>query len=192
MTLARTAAPAANPITLDEVKAQLRVTSSDEDTHINSLIAAAVSYVDGTGVLGRAMITQDWAQWVSASPGPVRLLIGPVQELVSVQYYDTDNAIQTATLSDFELRLAGDFSTILPKSGKSWPASYSRSDAIKITYRAGFGDTGTDVPAGVRLALIMLVAHWYENREAATDAPIHSLPMAFDALINGERVSWYG
>lgn len=192
MIIARVAAPAVDALSVSDVKAQLRVTSSAEDAQIATIIEAVLSHVDGLGTLGRAMVTQDWAQWVSQAPGTVTLRMGPFQSLVSVQYYDTDNALQTATLSDFETRLAGDFVTIAPKSGYSWPAAYTRPDAIKITYRAGYGDAAADVPGSIRMAMLMLSSHLYQNREAVTETALTVTPMAVDMLLNNHRVSWYG
>jgi uncharacterized phiE125 gp8 family phage protein len=192
VTIQRTSAPATAPVSLSEAKLHLRVDGTDEDTLITALIEAAVSHLDATGVLGRAMITQSWAQWVSQAPGWVRLQVGPFQSLTSVEYYDSDNALQTATLSDFETRLDGDFVIVKPKSGYTWPAAYTRQDAIKITYVAGYGDAATDVPQSIRQAILLLVGHWYENREAVTDGSPKELPMAVNALIGVERVGWYG
>ena len=190
--LALDTAAARNPISVAEVKTHLRITGTDDDLYLTALIGAAVAYVDATGVLGRAMITQSWAQWVPQSPGWVRLAIGPVQSLTSVQYYDADGTLQTDTLGNFELWLDGDYHVCKPKTGFSWPSAQSRGDAIKIVYVTGFGDDDTDVPAGLRHALLMLVAHWYESREPVTDGQQYDTPLAFDALIGVQRVGWYG
>ncbi len=192
MTTLRTTSPAVEPVTVSEAKAHLRVDASDEDTLIEGLIAAAVAHLDGMGVLGRAMITQSWATWVCNSPGVVTLPVGPFQSLTSVEYYDTNNTLQTATLSDYETRLSGDFVTVRPKSGFSWPGAYSRDDAIKITYVAGFGDAAADVPQSIRQAILLLIGHWYENRMAVSEASLKEVPKAVDALIGIERVGWYG
>lgn len=193
MTTRRIVAPATLPITLADVRAHLRADPNDtsEDDYINSLMAAAVAFVDGDGMLGRAMITQTWAEYVSQSPGWVRLGMGPFIALVSVQYYDDAGALQTATLGDFETRLQDDFVICKPKENREWPTADVRADAIKITYTAGFG-AAADVPAGIKHALMLIVAHWYQNREAATEAGMHNLPMAVDALIGNERVRWFG
>ena len=192
MTIELVTAPAALPVTTAEAKAHLRVDHTDEDTLIDGLIAAAVALVDGRGMLGRAMVTQTWAQWVGNSPGKVLLQMGPFQELVSVQYYDTDNALQTATLSDFDTRKKGDYVAVQPKTGFNWPSAYMRDDAIKITYAAGYGDTAADVPASVKQAMLLLIGHWYENRLAVSEVDMKPVPMAVEALIGAERVSWYG
>lgn len=192
MTTQRTEAPAVAPVSLDDAKMHLRVDHSHEDSLIVALIDAASAHIDGQGVLGRALITQTWATWVGSAPGVVTLPVGPFQSLTSIDYYDSDNALQSGTLSDFETRLAGDFVTVQPKSGASWPTAYSRADAIKITYVVGFGDTGDDVPQSIRQAMLLLIGHWYENRMAVSEANLKEVPLAVDALLGIERVGWYG
>lgn len=190
--LRRVSAPAVEPVTLAEAKLHLRVDSSTEDDLISALISSAVSYLDGEGELGRAMITQTWAQYETQAPGWPRLRMGPFQELVSVEYYDDDGVLQEATLADFETWLQGDFVICKPKEDREWPTADVRQDAIKITYRAGYGDTADDVPQGVRQAILMLVAHWYENRMAAAETALAELPLGVSVLIGNERVGWYG
>lgn len=192
MTSVRISAPTVAPVSLDDAKAHVRVDSSFEDGYISGLIEAAVAHFDGTGVLGRAIITQTWAEWVGNSPGSVRLPVGPFQSLTSIEYYDTDNALQTADVADFEVRLDGDFVRVLPKDGASWPGAYSRRDAIKITYVAGYGDAATDVPASIRHAILLTVGHWYQNREAVSEVAMKEVPLAVQSLIGVERVGWYG
>ena len=192
MTSVLVTAPAVEPISLSEAKEHLRVDGSDEDTLISGLISAAVSHVDADGVLGRAMISQTWAYWTRSSPGVVTLPMSPFQSLTSVEYYDADNALQSATASDFETRLAGDRVTLRPKSGKVWPPAYTREDAIKITYVAGFGAAATDVPQSIRQALLLLIGHWYESRTAVSEISMKEVPLAVGSLIGCERVGWYG
>ena len=185
-------APATASLTLAEVKAQLRIDSDDEDTLLTNLIHAAEAHVDGLGDLGRAMITQTWAQYENQAPGWVRLRMTPVQALATVEYYDADGTLQTATLADFELWRDGDFMLCKPKDGAQWPGADTRPDAIKISYTVGFGDASTDIPESIRQAMLMLIAHLYENRESATEAKLMSTPMGYDMLMNNQRVRWYG
>ena len=188
----RVTAPAVEPITLAEAKAHLRPAGDHDDDYISGLISDAVDMIDGEGVLGRAMITQSWAQWFAQSLGRVRLTMGPFQSLTSVEYYDASGTLQSASASDFEIRKDRDFVTIGPKGGATWPAGQTRADAIKVTYVAGFGDAASDVPPSLRRAILLLIGHWYENREAATEFNLKELPMGVEALIDRHRVGWYG
>ena len=185
-------APSASPISLAEAKAQMRVESSDDDVLIQRLIDSAVAFVDVNGALGKAMITQSWAQWLGQSPTTVSILIGPFQSLTSIKYYDVDGVLQTADTADFNVFGTPYCITISPKSGKVWPVAQAREDAIRIEYVVGYGDTAADVPQTVRHALMMLVSHWYEARETAQEKQMYDLPYGFDDLIGIERGQWYG
>lgn len=57
-------------------------------------------------------------------------------------------------------------------------------DAVEITYRTGFGDTANDVPEDLSLAMLRLIGHWYEHREAVVVAGSGVvIPTQFDLLI---------
>jgi uncharacterized phiE125 gp8 family phage protein len=190
--LVRVTAPATAPISLAEAKAQMRVEGGDEDSIIQRLIDAAVAFVDVQGVLGFAMITQTWAEWLGPNQSTVYLSLGPVQSVSSIKYYDIDGNLQTATLADFNIFGTPNRITIAPKTNKAWPITQTRDDAIKIEYVIGYGSTSAAVPQTVRHALLMLVSHWYENREASSEKQMVNLPYGFAEMIGIERNHWYG
>jgi uncharacterized phiE125 gp8 family phage protein len=180
------------PVSVCDAKMHLRITSSAEDAYISDLVYAAVAMTDGLGTLGKAMITQKWRQYFGVNPGVAYLSIGPVQSVTKIAYYDKDGVEQDATLTDFDVFGNGNATRVTPKPGFSWPDAQDRPDAIWIEYEAGYGDLPSDVPAALRHAIKMLVAHWYENRENATEAGMRNIPYGYDALINTERARWYG
>lgn len=190
--LVRVTAPSALPISLAEAKAQMRVEGNDDDTIIQRLIDAAVAFVDVQGALGFAMITQTWGQWVGPNPSTVMLSLGPVQSVSAIKYYDTNGDLQTATLADFNVFGTPNRITVSPKTGYAWPVTQTRDDAIKIEYVIGYGATSASVPQTVRHALMMLVAHWYENRETSSEKQMVNLPYGFSEMIGIERNAWYG
>ena len=186
-------APAAAPVLLAEVKAQLRIEHPDDDLMIDRLIKTAASYTDAKGALGHAMITQKWGQWVnSVPPQYVRLAMGPLIAVTAVQYYDIDGALQTDTLSNYEIT-GTDFTTrIGPKSGFNWPVTQDRADAIRIEYTAGYGATSASVPETLRHAMMLLIGHWYDNRENTMMDELSNIPYGFDMLVDMHRRAWYG
>lgn len=198
----RTAAPEQAPITLDQAKQHLRVLHDDEDEYIADLIEAATDYLDGySGVLGKALITQTWrldfgpaydfyTGWWSAWPLQLfRLPVGPVQSVTSVTYYDGSNVQQTLNASTYQLftDAIGPFLGLAPQ--QSWPSTYLRQDAIRVTWVAGHGATPETVPSRIRALIKLLVGHWYENREAVTlgNTQAVELPLAAQALIATSR-----
>ena len=186
-------APATTPVTLTEVKDQLRVEHTDDDTLINRLISVAVAYTEVQGALGHAMITQKWGQWVNSTPPQtVKLLLGPLIAVTAVKYYDTDGVLQTDTLSNYEIFGTEFSSTIGPKEGFAWPVTQDRPDAIRIEYTIGYGSATTDIPETLRHALMMLIGHWYDNRETTMMDELSNVPYGFDALMDMHRRAWYG
>ena len=185
--------PLAQPISLAEAKSQLRVEHNDDDTIISRLIGVAVAYVDATGALGACMMTQTWGQWLGQNPGTVTLLLGPVQSVSAVKYYDVNNVLQTDTLSNYNILGTKTRTIVAPKNGFNWPTTFQRDDAIQIQYVCGYGGTSYSVPQNVRHAMMMLVAHHYENRELELIGTISkTLPYGFDDMLGQSRGHWYG
>lgn len=186
-------APLITPITLPEVKAQLRVEHDDDDTILTRLIDVAVAYTDVRGALGQAMITQKWAQWINANPPQnVSLILGPVQNVTAVKYYDTDGVLQTDDINNYQV-FGTDFATVIsPKDSFTWPVSQQRSDAIKIEYEIGYGDAITNVPQTIRHALMLLIGHWYDNREQTGVDELSNIPFGYEEMLNLHRNCWYG
>lgn len=162
------------PASLDLAKLHLRVDHDDDDVLISSLINAAVDHLDGwTGVLGRCLVEQVWRQDFDALAPCLPLQLGPVIEIVSVKYVDDRGDVQTLDPDGYRLRSDAGGRWRLDLT--SWPSSRTAS----VTYKAGFNV----VPPAITTAILMLVAHWYANREAAAAGDLATVPMAVDALV---------
>ena len=169
-TLTRIVAPAEAPVMLAEAKAQLRVDHDDEDPLIQHYIDAATAWLDGaSGILGRCLVSQTWQMDLDAITGPILL---PFPDSV------IDGAVFTdAAGGDLDYRIDRRDQRLLlrPLAGFGRPAA--------ITFTAGYG-APADVPAAIRQAMLLLIAHWYEHREAVSlGASPSALPMAVDALL---------
>lgn len=167
------------PVTLAEAKSQCRVDGTDDDTYLNALIAAAAAHVEK--YTGRSLLEQTWRLTTSAFADEILLPYGPVQSVTTVAYYDTAGGDQTLA-TGWGLDNTVDPARIVKDTDASWPATQTRFDAVRITYVAGYAEA----PAPVKHAMLLLIGHWYEHREAVGES-MAELPMAVDALLSNYR-----
>lgn len=185
------AAPTIKPVTLDEVKAHCRATDfTDDDATLTALIAAATSYLDGwTGILGRALCEQTWRQDFDEFRHCLRLPLYPVISIASVKYSDPDGAEQTIDASNYSLKSDDRSAYIEFITDYCFPSLNTASAAVFVSYVAGYADEGTETktstaPASIKHAILLLVSHWYQNRDAVVVGDqAAELPMAVTALI---------
>lgn len=191
-TLKRTVAPTVTPVTVADAKTHLRIDDSDSDSYISELIEVAAEAV--TEMAGKALITQTWQIKTGQVVGRAKLYLpfAPVQSITSIAYFDADDASQSADTADYALKGDDDRAWIEPVGMGQWPSMYDRTDALTVTYVAGYGASPSNVPANLRQAVKMLVGHWYENREAAnhTAAMVHEIPFGVREMVNLNRVGW--
>lgn len=173
--------PAAEPVTLAEAKAHCRVDYSDDDSLIESLISAARLWVEA--YTRRRLITQTVQVRRGGLGGGVLLPVAPVQSVTSIEYLDTANVLQTLAADQYRLDLSVQPTRIVPAYLVTWPTVLCDVDTVRVTLVVGYGDA-SDVPQDIRTAIKMMVAHWYEHREAVvTGATTADLPMAVGALL---------
>jgi uncharacterized phiE125 gp8 family phage protein len=177
--------PAVSPVTLDEAKRHCRVLHDDDNSYIEALIAAATNHFDGwDGVLGRCIVEQTWRQDFCRLDC-LRLAIGPVLSISAVTFYDSNNVSQTLDESSYELRRDYLGNYVALASGQSWPTSYRRDDSVSVSFVAG--QPVEKVPASLKAAILLLIGHLYENREAAGPSDIAELPFSVSTLISKFR-----
>ncbi len=176
--------PTAEPVALSEAKAHLRIDSSAEDGVVEALIAAARTDVERR--TGRALMPQGWRIALDKVPasGLVRLAPGPVASVDAVTVYGADGSPEVVSASDYALDTASmparlKFETAI-EPGRAL-------NGIEIDLTCGYA-SADDVPAPLKQAILLLVAFWFEHREAAPMGVV-SAEQAFgiDALLAGFR-----
>ena len=176
--------PVETPITLADVKNHCRVDDSgDDDMLLTGLILAATSHLDGwVGVLGRCLVTQDWKREFDCW-AVFELPLEPVQSITSITYFDSAGVVQTVDASVYELQVRATRSVVGCRANQSWPRADFAKGPVTVVWRAGYGGR-IDVPYAIKQAMLLLIGHWYEHREAAIVGTIAAeLPIAVAALI---------
>jgi uncharacterized phiE125 gp8 family phage protein len=183
-------APALEPVTLSEAKLHVRVDGSTEDALITALIVAARQLVEEQS--GLALITQTWEIRLDAWPALLYLPRAPLLGVTSVTY--TDDAALTATLAAtaYTLRTGTQPGSLLFDADLLPTVTLADVAGVKVRYTAGYGAAAANVPQAIRQAILLLVGHWYANREAVGAGTLAPLPMAVDALLAPYRNWWFG
>jgi uncharacterized phiE125 gp8 family phage protein len=183
------AGPAKEPLTLEEAKRFLRITTDAEDDVVAALISAARKRIErGTEL---ALITQTVEVKLDRFWGgcAIELPMPPLQEVVSVTYLDADGAPQTLDPATYVVSTHRRPGRVWLAFGKSWPATRNEREAVTITFKAGFGDEPADVPPNLIHAMRMLCGHYDRNREAVLAGVVPELvPEGVESLMAGERI----
>jgi uncharacterized phiE125 gp8 family phage protein len=187
MTLVLTGPPEREPVTLDEAKLHLRIDHDEEDALVSSLIVAARMHLEHA--LARAFVTQAWSYLLDAWPAGyfVPLPLGPVQAIDSVLVYAEDGSGTPLDPSTYFLDGLGQPPRLVRNAGRSWPAPGKSGNGIAINLKAGHGDLPADVPQPLRQAILLLTAHWYENREPVEIGVATEMPVMLAGLIDPYR-----
>jgi uncharacterized phiE125 gp8 family phage protein len=152
--------PATLVVSLDEVKAWLKIDGTDEDTLLTSLIASCTAECEAYA--GLSFITRTRTVKLTSFNGrDVILPYGPVTALTSIGYADQDDDAQTIDADDYTL----DGSSALAKVRvtESWPYTNRILNNVTVTYVAGYANAAA-VPEIIKTAIKQNVAVKYEKR----------------------------
>lgn len=178
MSLTLLSPPASEPVTLDEMKAHLRVTETHEDALISGVLVAAVRAIEARG--GLALMPQSWRVSFDAPPLETVLLpLTPVASIDAVTVIDADDATQPVAAHLYEAA-AGAPGRVRPAG--PWPRPGRAIDGVRIDFTAGYADAAS-VPEPLKQAVKLLAAYFFETREAAAETKIYTVPKSIDALI---------
>jgi len=145
-------------------KAHLRVDAGDEDALIGALIAAARMLAERS--LGIALVTQTWSYFLDHWPQAccITLPLVPVQAVSAVTVHDVDGGASVMDPGDYAVDVLSEPARLVLKGAV--PSVVTRAfNGFEVAFTVGYGDAGADVPAPIRHAVTLLVAHWFERRE---------------------------
>lgn len=189
--------PALEPVTLVEAKAHCRIDIEDDDGLLAGFLLSARQHAET--YLRRSLITQTWdlfidREWPTVRCGGSRVPLieiprPPLQSVTSVTYYDSDGTLQTLASNQYRVSTKRHEGIIEPAYGVTWPSVRDQADTIVVRFVAGYGSLAGDIPEAIRQGILLLVGHWYQNRETVNVGNISSeLPFTTEALWFPHRV----
>ena len=119
-----------------------------------------------------------------------------LQSVDFIQYLDDNGDLQTLDPSQYVVDAANEPGRIAPAPNTNWPLTLISTrapvlNAVTVQYKCGYGDTAAAVPASIKLAMKMLIAHWYDNRPAVNTgyrAAAIEIPLGVQRLLWKNKV----
>lgn len=182
-----TTQPTVEPWTIEDIKRQTRIDGAfDNDTMMLAGYAARravenhlrLNLIDTV----RAYRLTNWP-----NSDTIWLKWGPIDSVGSITYIDSAGASQTLATSVYDVDLYNRPGRVFLKYNQEWPSIRGDTYGIVVNYTAGYGTASTDVPEDVRIAILMLAAHWVRTREAVSDEKLMEVPMGFRHLLSRQR-----
>ena len=144
------------------------------------LIAAARQTVEARG--GLALLTQSWRLSLDAAPDIGEAVILPRSPIASVDMISVIDAAGAPQIVPADL-----YETSIGAVGRvaasgAWPSAGPKINSVRIDFTAGW-ESPSETPRMLSQAVLLLVGHFYEHREAAGNSRIYPLPLSLDAMI---------
>ena len=196
--LTRQTAPAVEPVTLSEAKAHCRIDGNDDDAYVASLITAAREWCEQ--YLDRSLVYTQWVMRFDRFPAdgthdielprPPMAAAGTATAVALTFTYDNGTTATYAT-SSYRVDRNSTPGTVKTLYGQTWPPHLQDDNAISVTWWGGYGASGTDVPAAIRHAMLMLVGQWHERRMAADSMGGSEVPFGVKSLLDSQKWGGY-
>lgn len=177
--------PAEPPVSLELARQQCQIDAdiTDEDVLIDGMIKAAVDYCERQ--LGLTLITQE-KQYIGCFSSVIELTPN-LLSVESIKYVDTEGVEQTLSADQYYNDIASVVGKVI-KIGTYPSTQATHPQPVTINFTCGYGDADA-VPDSIKQCILMLVGHWYRNRESVSVGTINSeMEFTTTALLNNYRL----
>ncbi len=180
MSLILTSPPATEPVSLAEAKAHLRITHTDDDTYISTLIIAARRLVEAR--TGLRLLQQGWSLFLDTWPcgGMIDVPLAPLIAIDDIIIYGDLDTPATLDHAHYFLDAASRPPRVVFREGRVPAQPGRQANGIEVKLQAGFGAAATAVPQELKQAVLLITAHWFSRRGEGDDGV---LPMAILELL---------
>lgn len=183
MTLKLIQEPTAEPLDLDLVKLQLKVSGAEEDALLLNQIQAVRRQVEHK--IGRKLGQQIWELVLDAFPA-VELDLGvpDVSSVTSITYFDNEGVNQTLAPAAYTLDLeSADNGWVLPIADTTWPLTARAVNVVRVRFVCGAQPT-----AEVTAYMLAQIGTLYRFRESVVGQNVQALPNEFmERLLDSMR-----
>ena len=176
------------------VNVLVRTGDAVEDDFLTALIVAAREYCEQ--FTSRALAEQTIVAYLDHFPpcNNFELPRPPLQSVTSLKYINSSNETTTMVQdTDYMVDTDSLLGRIALPYGETWPQFTAWPvNPVQIEYVAGY-DESNPIPTTIKQAMLMLIGHWYSNREASVIGSITSVSVEFSVktLLSNWKVRWF-
>lgn len=190
MMLVEETAPPAAALPVEALRAYLRLGSgfelaadAAEDAALAGFLRAAIAAIEAR--TGKVLLTRRFRMRIEdwRDPAAQPLPLAPVLSIDSVVIDDGQGGAVSCDRADIRLVPDSQRPMLMP-AGALLPSVPTRG-FVTVVFTAGFGTTWATIPADLAQAVLMLAAHYYEDRGGISVSA--SLPFGVAALIERWR-----
>ena len=153
--------PASLPVTLDTAKDHLAVMFDDDNAIITAYISAATEAVER--YTERSLITRTLEAGYYCFPAFFELPRPPLVSVEQITYKDSDGSPIVLDSANYAVDLYSNRSIVVPVG--DWPTVDPSPGNVLVEYVTGYGATPADIPGDIIAAILLLIGHFYSNRE---------------------------
>ncbi len=182
-----TTPPSGECVQVSDLKAHLRLNTTDEDALLGNFITSARMTFEN--LTGRVVMATGFRQYNYAFTGPLYLMRGQVSAIADVFYYDQNDTLQQ--LNGYLSDIVGIPASVWMAGGNYPQTSVNLNPKVYVDFTAGWANSGA-VPALVSQAILLLASHYFEYRTAYEEKKLVEIPQGFVAVCDQYRTGLYG
>lgn len=196
MALTLVTPPAAEPVLTTDANllTQLAIESDQFPGFLDEKIVAARRRAEL--ITQRQFITATWRLTLTEFPtcadedGFYSFILPnpPLASVTSITYVDADGTTQTLAADAYQVDTSREPGRVCPAYGESWPSTRMQPEAVKVTYVAGYGASGSAVPQTAKEFIRAYAAWLFEHRGDESIEPPSYLVGLLDPLLWGSYV----
>ena len=167
-------------ITAARAKDHLRIDYSDDDTMVSTLITVAQELVEKYCNLKFGV--QTWAAYWDYAHPLVHISKFGSKSLITFEKLNDSGVYETVPATDYQLE---SISNPMRVHMKTYDTSTIQLNRYKLSFTTTISEAS--IPAYVEQAMLMIIAHLYENRQDAGYRRVHEAPMNSKYLLDRYR-----
>jgi len=174
-----------------DVKAHLRVSTTDDDPYMLTLLKVATDRVEE--YTNRKLMTQTWYAYFDDWPdgNSIELPYAPLQSVGStaIVYYDSNGSTTVMDSTKYVSDTVSEPGRVVLRNDCDWPTtSLYNSNPIRVEFTAGYG-AASDVPDHYKQAALIWTADMYEQRESfIVGQTVTGMPNSVESILFPKRL----